>query len=289
MFYVIALLLAVANGNRGPFVGGINSVANGMNLVQTPHGLRPSKCVIRHDSNDVHLEYDETGTTAYYADTGETKFFPADPDCIANAQELMNNGGLQAWDVDASYTPPSNMGTFNATYQIPNQSPPCTGGSLLYWFIGFQNNDGSGLGLTIVQPVVNYQYNKWVMEPWNCCPSGQSNTGRQIAMGPGYQAKAWIDATRQNVAIGLSYGAQQSVLNVKDAGRNFDWACVTLEEYGASCNNYPDKPFNFTDMTMATLTGQNLQPKWRANRGACNGGAVIDGPTEVQIYGKDMP
>ncbi len=41
-------------------------------------------------------------------------------------------------------------------------------------------------------------------------------------------------------------------------------------------------------MTMTTLSGQNLSPNWRANRGACNGGAKIDGPSEVQIYGKDM-
>eukprot|EP00483_Globobulimina_turgida_P002647 UN02651 len=284
----LLFLVSAVYGNNGPFIGGVNT---GMDLIPTPHGMRPRKCVIRHDSYDVYLDYNASGTTAFYRDTGDIKFFPADPDCIENAKELANVN-LQAWDVDASYTPPSNMGTFNATYQIPNQSPPCNGGSLLYWFIGFQNNDGSGGGVTIVQPVVNYQNNRWVMEPWNCCPSGQSNTGKQISVGPGYNnIGAWVNAGGQNkdVSIGLSYQSQQSVLTVRDIGRNFDWACVTLEEYGASCNNYPDQPFNFTQMSMATLSGQKLSPNWRANRGSCQGGAKINGPTDVQIYGRNMP
>lgn len=285
----LSLLLATASANfhGGPFIGGID---NEMALVPTPHGMRPSKCVIRHDSNDVHLEYNETGTTAFYRDTGETRFFPADPDCIENARQLMANGGLQAWDVDASYTPSSKMGTFNATYTIPNESPPCTGSSLLYWFIGFQNNDGSGgKGVTIVQPVVNYQFNKWVMEPWNCCPSGQSNTGKTIDMAPGYKAATWIVSDKEDVSIGMAYGAQQSVLTVKDNGRNWDWCCVTLEEYGASCTNYPDKEFDFSQMVLQSLEGANVSPSWRANRGSCDGGAKIISAQEVQIYGKDMP
>jgi hypothetical protein len=287
LFFIF--LVSIAYGNSGPFIGGID---RGMDLIPTPHGWRPSKCVIRHDSYDVHLDYNETGTIAHYRDTGKTKFFPADPDCIENAKELFGDGNLKAWDVDASYSPPSHVGKFNATYEIPNQTPPCNGGCLLYWFIGFQNNDGSGPGVTIVQPVVNYQNGRWVMEPWNCCPSGQSNTGKQIAVGPGYKnIGAWVDAQGpgKNVAIGLSYGSQQSVLTVPDINRNFNWACVTLEEYGATCAAYPSQPFIFGHMTMSTLTGQNLSPTWRANKGQCNGGAKIIGPSEVDIYGKDMP
>eukprot|EP01084_Bolivina_argentea_P171108 296454_1 len=84
------LLTAVAYANRGQFPGGVNK---GMDLITTPHGMRPSKCVISHDSYDVYLDYDETGTTAHYRDTGETKFFPADPDCIANSKELFGENG----------------------------------------------------------------------------------------------------------------------------------------------------------------------------------------------------
>ncbi len=111
---------SVALANRGPFIGAVNNKKRGMDLIPTPHGMRPSKRVIRHDSYDVYLDYNETGTLAHHRDTGKSRFFPADPDCIENAKDLVFASNLKAWDVDASYTP-SNMGTFNATYKIPNQ------------------------------------------------------------------------------------------------------------------------------------------------------------------------
>ena len=64
---------------------------------------------------------------------------------------------------------------------------------------------------------------------------------------------------------------------------------VDREQYGASCDNYPDKPMNFTNMVLKSLSGSNVVPSWSANHGQCEGGAKIISATDVQIYGKDMP
>jgi hypothetical protein len=291
MLYTIACALAFIAMARSALIGG-----DGMDLVATPHGYRPSKCVIRHDSYDVHLTETPEGTHAFYADVNEHHFFPRDQDCVDNARALFGVNGtrtrltnLQAWDVDSSYTPPSNMGVFNSTYVLPDETIANTG-QLLYFFIGFQNNDGSGEGLTIVQPVVNYQHSAWQTEPWNCCPSGQSNTGKAIRLVSGATTQNWVVADHTNTAIGSSYNGQPTQLSVTTHGRNFDWCCVTLEQYGASaCTSYNAKAFVFKDIVLVTQSGTALTARWSTGRGACNGGSTVVSPQEVDIYGRDKP
>jgi hypothetical protein len=276
--------------------------------VQTPHGYRPSRCIIRHEE-DVEIEElsDGSGVIAHYPASKLTKFFAADPYCIENAKQLFASNEtsptsdmynpLRAWEDYAYFTTPSIMGNFTTTYQIPNESP-AGGSELLYYFIGFQNNDDSDV--TIVQPVVNYdlsgQYPKgWSMEPWNCCPAGQSHEGSNVVMSPGESALAWVYAKggTSDVVIGMSKidNSSPTTLTVKNNNRKFDWACCTLEDYSATCSETNGKPFNCTKMVLTALDGTNVAPDWRTTgQASCDGGALqnSDG-TSVYVYGHDMP
>jgi len=273
-------------------------------LIQTPHGFRPNRCIIRHDENVEITELnDGSGVYAFYPDSKSTKFIPSDPYCIDNANKLFakrdnkTSYNLQQWEDYAYFTCPSEMGNFTSVYQIPNESP--NGGSqLLYYFIGFQNDDDAAI--SIIQPVVNYdlsgQFPKgWSMEPWNCCPAGQSHTGKNVIMKPGEEANAWIYAEGEgkDVVIGMSKidGSDATVLTVKDNNRKFNWACATLEDYSASCAETNSKPFNCTKMVLTDLRGSNIAPEWQSTgQASCRGGAVISSDkTNVYIYGQDKP
>ena len=165
LLLVLTILFAVTQSMK-VIIGG-----DGMDLVQTPHGFRPSKCVIRHEENVEITELkDGSGVYAYYPKLQLTKFFPADQDCIDNAKALFakdRNGkspNLKAWEDYAYFTTKVEMGNFTSTYQIPNESPK-GGKQLLYYFIGFQNNDDADI--TIVQPVVNYDLSGQYVNGWS--------------------------------------------------------------------------------------------------------------------------
>ena len=144
---------------------------DGMELIQTPHGYRPSRCIIRHEENVEITELkDGSGVYAFYPDSKSTKFIPADPYCIENAKQLLTkrgnetSPGLEAWEDYAYFTCPSEMGNFTSVYQIPDESPK-GGSQLLYYFIGFQNDDDASI--SIVQPVVNYDLSGQYPNGWS--------------------------------------------------------------------------------------------------------------------------
>ena len=57
---VLAVLFTVTQSIEG----------DGMDLVQTPHGFRPSKCIIRHEENVEITELnDGSGVYAYYPES----------------------------------------------------------------------------------------------------------------------------------------------------------------------------------------------------------------------------
>jgi len=292
---VLSVLFAVTQSIE-VIIGG-----DDMELIETPHGFRPSKCVIRHEENVEITELkDGSGVYAYYPGSQLTRFYETDPDCIDNVKQLYSNkndSNLKAWEDYAYFTTPDEMGNFTSTYVLPNESP--TGGKqLLYYFIGFQNNDDPGV--TIVQPVVNYdksgQYPEgWSMEPWNCCPAGQSHTGKNVVLSPGESALAWVyaEGAGNDVVIGMSKadGSQPTVLTVKDNNRRFDWACATLEDYSATCSETNKEPFYCNKMVLTSLKGANVSPDWKTTgQASCKGGAVVsDNGASVAIYGQDKP
>eukprot|EP01084_Bolivina_argentea_P128064 226418_1 len=295
---VLTTLFALVTATTATLLGG-----DGTDLVETPHGFRPSRCIIRHDESPVEItEIKGKGVKAWYPNSKRSVFFPNDPYCEKQARDLLakrnGNQGLQTWEDYASFTTSTPVGNFTSTYQIPNESP--TGGrQLLYYFIGFENK-GDSASLIIYQPVVNYdlsgQYPKgWSMEPWNCCPSGQTHTGKNVVMGAGQSALAWIYASGGNgdVVIGQSKadGTSPTVLTVKNANRKLNWAGAVFEDIVASCAETTGKPFGCNDMVITGLNGKNVALNWKeGGQPQCKGGVVIsNGGKDVAIYGHDKP
>eukprot|EP01084_Bolivina_argentea_P128063 226417_1 len=182
---VLTTLFALVTATTATLLGG-----DGTDLVETPHGFRPSRCIIRHDESPVEItEIKGKGVKAWYPNSKRSVFFPNDPYCEKQARDLLaKRNGDSGFADYVSLTTPTQVGNFTATYQIPNESP--TGGTqLLYYWIGFENKGDSVEGI-VYQPVVNYdlsgQFAKgWSMEPWNCCPQGQTHIGKNVVMGPG--------------------------------------------------------------------------------------------------------
>jgi hypothetical protein len=264
---------------------------DGHDLIRTPHGYRPAKCVHFAETGSI-LKERENYTEVYNPTSGLTTIIERDEDCVKNARGL-----LRTWVDYTGWTTTSAVGNFTSVYTIPNENPTSSG-QLLYYFIGFQNNDDAAV--TIVQPVVNYcgncgQYsNGWSMEPWNCCPNGQSWYGSNQKISAGDSVNAWVyaEGSGGNVVIGMSKGSNSpTTLTVADNSRTFDWACATLEEYDVTtCSSYNSQPFGCTQMEITALNGQKLTPSWSATgQSRCDGGPVINSPADVEIYGTNKP
>eukprot|EP01084_Bolivina_argentea_P120639 213864_1 len=234
--------------------------------VLTPHGKRLKQCVHTAEEYEAVLTDKGNGVEVFYPVTNRTIFHPALPECIEEAKNIRN---LYAWQDNAYDSSTPAMGTFYSAYNIPDESPP-NKKQLLYFFIGMVNFGGT-LGETIIQPVVNYdqtgQYpTGWSMESWNCCPSGQSHTSKNIKLKQninGIPTECIADG--QNINVTMSYGGQSTTLVQKQSGRTFKYIDATLEEYGVNsqnCDAFTSKVFNFTNMKINDATGKAYTPNW---------------------------
>eukprot|EP01084_Bolivina_argentea_P298346 514113_1 len=131
------------------------------------------------------------------------------------------------------------------------------------------------------------------MESWNCCPSGQTWSSKTIDLPEGaVNVENYCAATASEIYVEMSYKGQTTSLTQADINRQFSWMCATLEAYSVpSCNDYNDKPFNFTNMVITTYSGTNYVPSWSitSNNQQCNGGAVVYSNTDVGVYGTNKP
>ena len=92
--------------------------------------------------------------------------------------------------------------------------------------------------------------------------------------------------------IGMDYNGDSSVLSINDEGRNYNWACSTLEEYSTTtCNEYNSQPFKTNDMVITSKSGSKVNPQWRASNAdrQCSGGAKIIDAADISIYGTNAP
>ncbi len=122
----LILLIGLVATTTATLIGG-----DGTDLIQTPHGFRPSRCIIRHDESPVEItEIDGEGVVAFYPHSKRSRFFKIDPFCVENAKELLSqrngNDGLETWEDYASFTTPTEVVNFTSTYQIQKESPSGT-------------------------------------------------------------------------------------------------------------------------------------------------------------------
>eukprot|EP00483_Globobulimina_turgida_P000738 UN00738 len=268
------------------------SITLNADYVLTPHGPRLKQCVHTAEEYEAILTDKGNGVEIFYPLTKRTIFHPALQECIEEAKNISN---LYAWQDNAydSSTPP--MGTFYSAYNLPNESPT-NSGQLLYFFIGMVNY-GSSLGETIIQPVVNYDHSGqypagWSMESWNCCPSGQSHSSKNIKLASNaMRIPTQCTADGTNINVTMSYQGQSTTLVQKQASRTFKYIDVTLEEYGVTSSNcaaFNSKVFNFTDMKINDATGKAYTPNWVIQDNAaakCKGTTIQYNKFNIGIIG----
>eukprot|EP00483_Globobulimina_turgida_P011239 UN11261 len=115
----------------------------------------------------------------------------------------------------------NSLSNFTSTYLVPEESPPCSE-DIEYYFIALENKNDIWQQV-IVQPVVQYgcidEYpNGWSMEPWSCCPYGQSHKGPTIIIKPGDTVKSWIYNIDGKFTIGMSLNSgNQTQISVDDS------------------------------------------------------------------------
>ena len=272
--------------------------ADALAMVQTPHGMRPAKCVHKVDEA-AHLTETAEGTHVYLKESKRSYVVPRDEDCVRDvarmAAEHNAKEKLGQWEDYTSWSSSEPLYNFTSTYTTPNENPPKTS-QLLYYFIGFQNMKSGGV--TIAQPVVQYsagssQYAAgWGMEPWNCCPSGQTWHGKTYPVKAGSQQKTWVYTQNDKVEIGMSNidGSNRTDLTIGVNGRIWDWAAATLETYTAPCASVTKQPYQFDKMVITGKHGKQVTPQWKGTgETSCNGGAIIHSPASVSVYGADKP
>lgn len=220
----------------------------------------------------------------------------------------IDNAGWQM-DPRSNDTTPY-IGGFSTIMNVPG-TPVLSDSQELYYFPGAENTDGTprhgdgkpGFDRTILQPVLTYGPNGWCtnsttgwcISSWNCCPKGVTVHSPYI-----YEIKpgdAWLglfnltDADNFEVVSRDTLTGQETKLAAPKQGRNFNWADVTLEVYGAhSCPMFPVGPMSFTEMSMWDEEGQALDPQWLTTHDKpCGGTVTVNSKTSITIEHNAFP
>jgi len=275
-------------------------------LIATPFGKFPADCVHVAEENNATLFPVENGVWVHYPESGRRVFHPELPHCMENLKTLRQSrkNGVQIlteWEDYASATMPETMGVFTAEYTLPSASPDATGGELLYFFIGMQD-DGQP-DVTIIQPVVSFCAEStkcdagqqhflpigWSMMATNCCPSGQTWYGpiKVLANNDKVSGSCGSDGTTVSITMTNIATGDTSSLSQPDTQRRFNWAAATLEQYYADvCTDYNSEPFTFNNMTLIGLDGGSVTPDWKTTTGSlCGAKVVVTDPFNLAIYG----
>ncbi|EAR99901.1 hypothetical protein TTHERM_00663800 (macronuclear) [Tetrahymena thermophila SB210] len=259
-------------------------IIEGEQYIQTPYGLMLKECV-QNVPSGTFVEELEDGSIHLTNDQQNfaKKIFKNDRCSQRNPTK-----NLKDWIDSSGYYLPVGftLKSFEGNYTVPNK-PQTNHGQVLYYFIGSQNNDGSGPGTTIVQPVLTYNGN-WIFQSWNCCPQGQAINASPVS-GINPQDSIHGSITVQNNVVNITStnkAGNSSVLSVAQSGRNFNWIDATLEVYYISaCTDFPNGYLEYTDMKVVISDGETIQPAWYDKYGIseCNGSIQIINPSTIKI------
>ncbi|EAR99902.1 hypothetical protein TTHERM_00663810 (macronuclear) [Tetrahymena thermophila SB210] len=259
-------------------------IIEGEEYIQTPFGLMLKECIQNVPSGtfveeledgSIHLTNDEQNFTK--------KIFKNDRCSQRNPTKNLNQ-----WIDAGGYWLPNGLTlrSFEGNYRVPN-NPQTTNYQQLFYFIGSQNNGGSGPGISIIQPVLGY-YRGWYFQSWNCCPQGQAINASAVSGINPYDTIYGSVTVQNNVATitSTNKAGQSSILSVAQNSRNFNWIDATLEVFNISaCTDFPTDYLEFTNMKVVLSNGQTIQPAWYDDYGKsqCNGKVTIINPSTIKI------
>jgi len=264
--------------------------------VNTPHGMRPTECVIQVMSG-TEIEQTPEGLLIINP-SGSRKILSVpekcnqDMDRFWDSRKRLRNGSTpNAWIDNAGWYPPGgNLGEFTATYTVP-QTPtaPEKKEGKLYYFIGFENMRSGPVN--ILQPVLTYEYIGWTYSSWCCCPSNITVQSNVISgFGPGDKVTGVIQRVSGDTWLidSINTKGEHATLKPRVGSYDYDWADVTfeLEADGGhySCDQLARGPMTFSKLVLKNGNGKTLTPSWSASGGTmCSGSTRVKSASEIVI------
>ncbi|EAR82998.1 hypothetical protein TTHERM_01043150 (macronuclear) [Tetrahymena thermophila SB210] len=264
-------------------------IIDGEEYVHTPFGLMLRECVQNVPSGS-YIQETEDGVLITHGQRNFSKRLERNEKCIKNdlTRKQRESVKYDGWIDSASWDIPENtkLSKFESFYSVPS-TPLGKNDQYIYYFIGAQNNDNSGSGLSIIQPVLSYTLDGWYFQSWNCCPSGQAiNTEAVKNITPRDQVYGSVEVNNSQITIisQNKYG-DQSLLTVDTNGRNFDWVTAALEVYHTiECNDYPFGKMTYSQMNITLSDGTQAIPEWeKTGFTECAGQTKVLNPKTVTI------
>jgi len=282
-------------------------------MVVTPYGIRLSQCVLEVP-NGAHLYQTDEANKLRVALEGadgvvlEERFHVVPPECSTDgfvdkykrqirerklgraSRNITRVTGGDGWlDNAAYYSPSDSYGSFTSTYTVPGD-PSQNTGQVLFFFIGFQNNDDGNLN--ILQPVLTWGngLNGWSVASWDCCPSNITVQSPSLqGFGAGDQIKGIIqrDSSDQwTVDSIVGPTGQHATLYPQPGPWQYDWADVTQEVYSVTnCDQFAKGQVVFDALTLTDgYTGAGITAQWGATGATdCNGLTQVFSPIYITI------
>ena len=267
--------------------------------VRTPHGYFHSSCVQHIDQSEA-LQTDGNikradGLVRQVAVCNFPRFTKTGMRIEADEKTAIHlpqtyNGYLQL----VSATLSSGTNKLTAYMTVP-PNPSTQSGQTLYFFPGLEDAQDV---VSILQPVLGwdgYGANNWTIASWNCCKSGTTYVGNNVAVKPGDVIYGtMVNTSGQNWTVTATdetnTALPSATLRTESFGQSFDWVFAgALETYGVStCKQFPSSgPISFTKIE-AYAGGQVVSnPGWRIQPGtnretACTS-AKVNSSTSVSI------
>jgi len=280
------------------------------NFVITPFGIRRKECVLEVPHNaHVAPSGNKLKITEKTAFGDVVRYHTPDSRChddiqsilqkykarrgVHKKREAQEDQDNQGWLDYAGWYPPSgenNLQTFTSTYVVPGNPPNTADGQVLFYFIGFQDNDDPS-AVNIVQPVLTWGngYNQWYAKSWACCPTNITVSSPPIfGLNPGGQLKGIITRASANtwtISSTVVSTGQKTILNAQVGDYQYNWADVTLEVYTISgCQDFAPGKAYFNNLYMVDSAGQQLSPEWQfTSPSQCGGTIQQASPSSIYI------
>jgi len=271
--------------------------------VLTPFGERPSECVLQLPSGStvtpngkellIKIPATETTTeilTSYIA----PDICSEDMGAIREKQILRAKapGETNGWLDYVGWYPPSgenNLKSFASTYVVPDDPVNNSGGQVLFYFIGMQDNDDPK-AVNIIQPVLTWGngYKQWYVESWACCPSNITVSSPPLfGLTAGSSLQGVISRESDSTwKIDSIFNGKHTTLNAQVGDYIYNWADITLEVYYVNtCSDLARGKAYFNSLVLTDSQGQTITPQWQDISGStlCGGSIQSAGPNSYFI------
>ncbi len=224
-------------------------------LVPTPGGYRDGAFVYEIEPG----QQIRVASDRYEITDGRGSIVRSIPKREVQSQQVHADGWVTytSWTNDTG----SSIKSFVSTWKVP-QTPPSSGGQLLYLFNGMEPDARDA----ILQPVLQWGTspagggNYWAVASWYVTSDGQAMHSKVTPVNPGDTLLGVMKLTSSGHATDagtFSYtseftGIANSSVTVSNISE-LTWASETLETYGtAQCSDYPAAPTAFTQIGLQT-------------------------------------